>query len=214
MPTSREVAAKARWHAENTNWGVGYCLKFARSCAGAPANTYDAATAWRQATHRHTTGTPPLGAMVFWTGGSRGHGHIAVSDGGGYVWSTDIIRPGRVDRVSIARLGATWGNLTYVGWTEDVNGVLITGFPTPPPLITVALKNLQPGVRHPDVAELQTALRRHGLATLNPSGVTGYYGTETQTMVTAFQRKQGWAGADADGLPGPKTCAFLGLHVV
>lgn len=218
MPSGEQVADKARGYSEHaTYWGVGYCLKFSRNCAGAPAAAHDAITAWREADHRHSSGgTPPRGAMVFWSGGSAGHGHIAVSDGGGYVWSTDILRPGKVDRVSLAYLGAKWGNLHLLGWAEDVNGIRISGLePVIADLVpTVHLANLKRGVTHADVRELQLALRRHGTGSLNPSGATGHFGSETEAMTRAFQQKQGWSGSDADGVPGPKTCALLGLHVI
>ena len=42
-------------------------------------------------------------------------------------------------------------------------------------------------------------------------GATGYYGDQTRAAVAAFQRKQGWTGPAADGLPGPQTFAKLGL---
>lgn len=220
MPTAGELVSCARSHAERgTSWGVGYCLKFSRTCAGAPAGVPDATAAWRQARHRHSAGTPPRGALVFWTGGSRGHGHVAISDGAGYVWSTDIRRAGKVDRVSLGYLAAKWPSLRYAGWAEDVNGVRVAGVSLAAsalmaaPATAVHLGNLRPGSRHSDVATLQRALRRHGMGSLNPSGVTGYFGAETRAMVAAFQRKQGWDAGDADGTPGPRTCALLGLHV-
>lgn len=213
MPTASDVAGRARRYAEaGTYWGVGMCLKFSRTCAGAPGGVYDAITAWRNARHRHSDGTPPRGSMVFWSGGSKGHGHIAVSDGGGYVFSTDIVRSGRVNRVSIAYLSTRWGNLQYLGWSEDVNGAVVTSIIQPTSSITmVRLANLRPGLRNADVTDLQLALRRHGVATFT---ATGYFGGLTRDAVAAFQRKQGWAGEDANGIPGPRTCALLGLHVI
>ena len=50
------------------------------------------------ARYRHTDGsTPPRGALVFWTT-SNVAGHIAISAGGGYVWTTDPNgQPGTID---------------------------------------------------------------------------------------------------------------------
>jgi len=211
MPSADWVADRAAEHAANSTWwGVGYCLRFVRSTAGAPAGTPDASTAWRNANHRHLTGTPPRGSFVYWTGGGHGYGHIAVSDGRGYCWSTDIRRAGRIDRYPIAGIVARWGNLTYQGWAEDVNGVRVTGLTIPEP-VTVRLTNLRRGLRNDDVRDLQLALRRNGQARLNPSGATGYFGPETVRMVTGYQRTLGWS--QDLGKVGPRTCALLGLHV-
>jgi hypothetical protein len=189
------------------------CLKFARLAAGARGGTPNAKAAWRKARFRHTRGTPPAGSFVFWGGGS--HGHVAVSIGGGHIWSTDIRRRGRVDRVTISQLNSKW-HLPYLGWSEDVNGVRIPGLKAPPSKgPSVSLANLKPGKRNADVKTLQLALRRKGkgYVRLNPSGATGTFDPETRAMVRAFQKAQGWSGADANGVPGPKTCARLGLAV-
>ena len=61
---------------------------------------------------------------VFWEGGSASHGHIAISAGNGFCWSTDIRRTGFMDRVPIDEIHAKWG-LTLLGWTEDINGVTV-----------------------------------------------------------------------------------------
>ncbi len=215
MPTAEEVADRARRHSERgKDWGVGMCLKFSRSCALAPGGVLDAITAWRRAEVRHASGVAPRGAIVFWEGGSARHGHVAVSDGRGFVWSTDISRRGKVDRFGIAALGARWPNLDYLGWTEDVNGVFISGLSATLKQRMVELRNLRPGLANSDVKRFQVALRLHGQARLNPSGATGFYGTETIAMCRSFQQKQGFTGSDADGAAGPKTCALLGLPVM
>lgn len=41
--------------------------------------------------------------------------------------------------------------------------------------------------------------------------VTGNYDEATWTAIAAFQRKQGWTGTDADGIPGKMTVERLGL---
>ncbi|RNL63659.1 hypothetical protein EFK50_07910 [Nocardioides marmoriginsengisoli] len=110
------------------------CLKMVRGCYGVPAKAEDAATAWADAEHRHPEANPlaiPYGAPVFWTGGSKGHGHIAISTGNGECWSTDIKRPGYFDHVRIAEIERKWG-LKLVGWAEDVNGVRIWTAPVKP----------------------------------------------------------------------------------
>lgn len=125
--TPEQVAAWAKNQKDRrTNGWRGYCLKFSRMAAGAPGGTYDAVTAWKQAKYRHSKGTPPRGSFVFWSGGGKGHGHIAVSAGDGDVYSTDLQTSDYVGRVPISLVRDRWG-LKYLGWTEDVNKVHIEG---------------------------------------------------------------------------------------
>lgn len=105
-----------------TTCKVGMCLMYTRTWLGINALYPDAITAWNKAKKRHTKGTPPKGAPVFWRGGK--HGHIALSVGGGKCRSTDRPRAGKVSTVTIDSISRAWG-YTYVGWTEDLNGVTI-----------------------------------------------------------------------------------------
>ncbi|MGW6257609.1 peptidoglycan-binding domain-containing protein [Streptomyces sp. NPDC055085] len=75
----------------------------------------------------------------------------------------------------------------------------------------VVLANLKYGANNADVKDLQNALKTHGK---NPGPIDGIFGDQTKAAVKAFQKVQGWSGADADGIPGPGTCQFLGLTVV
>ncbi len=50
--------------------------------------------------------------------------HVAISAGNGWCWSTDILRPGRWDRVRIDDLAKRW-NMKYLGWSETLNGVRV-----------------------------------------------------------------------------------------
>lgn len=81
---------------------------------------------------------------------------------------------------------------------------------TPAPAAkVVSLANLKVGKDHADVKVLQQALIAAGHKI--PDGPTTYYGAQTKAAVTAFQKKQGWSGADADGIPGKGTLQRLGL---
>jgi hypothetical protein len=91
----------------------------------------------------------------------------------------------------------------------------------------VHLSNLKFGVgpKNPDVTAYQTALRKfltkiNKLGTLNPHGVTGYYGVETQRMTDAVYRYQaaithdlGWLRGDLT-TPGPKMLNVIGLKAI
>lgn len=114
-------------HDEGITFGTGLCLQRVRLCYHVDAKYPDAASAWRNATHRHPETKPsafPRGVPVFWTGGSSRHGHIAIATGDGECWSTDILRGGHWDKVPIGLIHQRWG-LTLVGWTEDLNGARV-----------------------------------------------------------------------------------------
>lgn len=101
-----------------------FCLQRVRICYRIPAVAGSAIAAWNIAKTKHRTTNPadiPRGFPVFWSGGSDGDGHIAISAGGGKCWSTDILRPGFFDYVDIDLIHATWG-LTLLGYTRDLNG--------------------------------------------------------------------------------------------
>lgn len=103
----------------------GYCLQQVRMWAGIPARYGDAATAWYNTNDRHPGGRrPPRGSFVFWTGGSRGYGHIALSLGNGKIRSTDAGGSGRVATVDLAWVERNWGQ-RYAGWSWDVNEVTV-----------------------------------------------------------------------------------------
>lgn len=117
----------AREHRKASRDWTGWCLVFARSCYGVAARYPSAAAAWRAAEHKHPTTDPrtiPRGAPVWWLGGSGGFGHVAISTGDGWCWSTDLRRRGQVDKVPIDDVARLWG-LQLVGWSEDLNGVRV-----------------------------------------------------------------------------------------
>jgi len=116
---SAEQTAKNA-EADHTN-DPGMCLQQCRIWAGINARYPDATTAWKNTNDRKFDKRPPRGAAVYWTGGSKGFGHIAISVGGGVVRSTDADGLGRVGTHSIQWFDANWGNLTYAGWAWDIN---------------------------------------------------------------------------------------------
>ncbi len=123
----RDAEATASSAEASTSNDPGYCLQWSRERASIGALFPDAATAWRNAMHRHAGDRhPPRGAMVYWTGGSHGYGHIAVSLGGGQIRSTDAGGAGRVATVDLSWPEYKWG-LTYAGWADNVNDQVIPG---------------------------------------------------------------------------------------
>lgn len=105
----------------------GHCLEWARERADIPPLYDDAATAWANATGKRPGDRhPPVGAAVYWTGGSSGYGHIAISVGRGKVRSSDAGGEGRVQTVDVGWAEKKWG-LKYAGWSNSINGYTIPG---------------------------------------------------------------------------------------
>ncbi|MDH2414889.1 hypothetical protein [Nocardioides sp. CER19] len=119
-----QIVAKAMHSVSNV---PGMCLVWSRHQAGIPSKYSDAATAWRHATGRRPRDpNPPRGAAVYWTGGSHGFGHIAISVGHGKVRSSDAGGQGDVATVPIHHLSREW-DLHYAGWANSINGYRIRG---------------------------------------------------------------------------------------
>jgi hypothetical protein len=125
---ARSNAAETVAAAEASSYNVpGHCLGWTREQADIPSRYTDAATAWEHAHGRHPRdANPPKGAAVYWTGGSNGYGHVAVSLGHGLVRSSDAGGAGVVATVPLRQLTREW-HLTYVGWADSINGYTIPG---------------------------------------------------------------------------------------
>lgn len=113
------VATMKHWHDTNYGVGLGECLHTCRTAWKLSGGENTAADQWNDTPpeHRHS-GPAPFGAPVFWTGGSSGAGHVAISDGQGSVWSTDLPTEKRVGHVTVATVVKEWPNHTLVGWTN------------------------------------------------------------------------------------------------
>lgn len=111
----RAVGARGVWR--------HMCLGFVRTRFGLPIRQRSAIGAWRASRHKHY-GLPPAGVPVFWSGGHRGHGHVALSLGHGMIVSTDLPYTGHVTRTTLSAPRRHWG-LHYLGWTEDLEGYRI-----------------------------------------------------------------------------------------
>ena len=70
---------------------------------------------------RRSTGTqtspPPPGSIAYYGSPDRGAGHAVFAVNGGFVWSNDILRRGRIDRVRWDVFENRW-NLPYRGWID------------------------------------------------------------------------------------------------
>jgi hypothetical protein len=126
-PTPDVMAFCRAEHESPTQDWEGYCLRFTRLAFDRGPFYLSASDAWRGADHKHLTEDGlkvPRGTPVFWLGGSKGYGHVAVSAGKGLCWSTDWGGAGQVNLARINDITKQW-RLDLVGWTEDLNGGLV-----------------------------------------------------------------------------------------
>lgn len=136
---NREQAARTA-EAQEFNQ-VGMCQMVTRTWFDAPSvgdvdhdGDGDAVDGWKSeplATRHPGDVNPPRGVPVSWAGGSRGHGHRAISLGGGIIRSTDAGGPGRCATVPLEWVEQNWG-MTYLGWSETISGLPIPPAPKVP----------------------------------------------------------------------------------
>lgn len=108
---------------------VGMCAKWTREKYGLPAlgdfdrdGDADAVDMWQACVLKEAGDrNPPAGVPVFWSGGSSGHGHAAISLGDGFIRTIDRPRSGIVSTVPLGEIEKAWG-LKYLGWTIDLYG--------------------------------------------------------------------------------------------
>lgn len=110
---------------------AGYCLENARYEFNIPAKYRTAWLSWQGAggsagANTHTNpANAPADVPVFWSGGHDGAGHVAISAGGGYCYTTDWNGQSAVwTKVKISDIAKRWG-LHYLGWSETLNGVRV-----------------------------------------------------------------------------------------
>lgn len=201
--------------------GYGMCLRAVITMLGGPnTGIHDAALGYRMTSNVHTTGTPPAGAVLWWTGGSQGYGHVAVSSGAGYMWSTDLLRSSRVDKVPITLAHDKWGE-TYRGWSDNYCNqfsvsLAPTKVPSPP---AVSLKRINAAQKIEQAAPRTTktyaagavlvekALVKVGITSDGGANIDGHLGTGYTAAVKAYQIRL--KNYPADGVFGPKQFAYL-----
>ena len=204
--------AKNEIKAPSRNWNA-LCLMFVRKSFNVAAKYPDARTAWANAKKKHKTSNAssiPAGVPVFFDTSSKWD-HIVLSIGGGKCISTDALRKGKPDVVSIASLAKNWGPL--LGWSEDVNGVTVYKAPVKPTIPTIPAfpKGLAPGKSSPSARTLQKQLKKAGFLAKDASE-SDNYGPMTRTAVAKFHNKHSQfkaEGISKDVKIGPKGWNFL-----
>jgi len=201
----------------NKTFEPGFCLRYVRTAYGVDPFFASAADAWRGATAKHRVKSGmqvPRGAPVYWTGGSQGFGHIAIATGNGGCWSTDAGGSGVVAKVNIDELTQRF-NIDFQGWAEDVNKVRVfdTGplvKPADMPIVKLAKVVPQP---EEDVRAVQRALKRRLKDRAKDVPLDGFFGKETRDAYALWQRRCGFSGKDANGIPGSVSLERLGFKV-
>ena len=85
----------------------GWCEKAARTAWGCTPKYPSAIAHWKRSGPRHTTGTPPKGAFVFWN--ISRFGHVGLADGRGGFYATGV--NGRIGHASSVHYYRH-----YLGW--------------------------------------------------------------------------------------------------
>lgn len=120
--------------------GAGWCLRFTQSVWGAPVRYNSAWEAWEATTLKHGTSEniPTDVAVVVWFShyGYYGHydnwGHVVSwIPGRGYL-SSPTSGVGQKWLSTIQDVERSF-NSTYVGWSEDINGLRVAEITTPRP---------------------------------------------------------------------------------
>jgi hypothetical protein len=154
---AQAVARAAKESAHPTANLGGLCDHFVGFAWGLPhSGQVDAASHWKAipASRKHpgNAADAPSGALVFFN-----PDHVALSAGGGKVWSTDISRPGKVDLVTIATITSKWKSFIHgvLGWSDPVfPGVADFGKLPPPAPVKKAV--VPPAKKAPAVPAKKT----------------------------------------------------------
>lgn len=109
---------------------VGLCKLRTREAYGVASDgSPDATTAWRRTDHR-VTGQWVWGAFLWWTGGSEGHGHVAVCRWRrGHIFTVDYPRLGHWNATTVDELEDAWPSIRYAGMSLDIDGVKVRRLP-------------------------------------------------------------------------------------
>lgn len=123
----RAVERMRKWRASGStkspvgmSW-LGHCAHAVAQAHGHYASVWPSAVNgwfWTPEKYRHNgkkAKVPPRGALVFYSGGSNGHGHVGVANGRGEVWQVDIDKPGHIGIADVDEPVRKWG-LKYLGW--------------------------------------------------------------------------------------------------
>lgn len=104
----------------------GLCLVFVRNCFNVAAKYPTAADSWKYATKKHESENYkafPVGAPIHFKVPGLPAGHVALYLGDGKM-RTNVSHLGTVETRSVSWY-LDFANATVLGWTEDLNGVIV-----------------------------------------------------------------------------------------
>ena len=133
-PSVRQALSYAqRAHAsKRANW-KNLCQRFVANCYGFPRGVYNSASeAWRRIPKQFKhpgERNAPAGALYYWTGGSSGYGHVALSMGDGTMACNDA--SGRIMIRPNSYMFNYYGRLQFQGWADPYFGRLVTSLGRP-----------------------------------------------------------------------------------
>ena len=214
----RSYTAARAWAANQVanpsqNWS-NQCQKFSRSCVNAAAWANSALNAWAAipASHKHS-GAPRGGSIAYFGTSQPGHAVFVDPQNPAYCFSTDILRQGKIDRVPLKLITTRWG-MKYRGWIDWTPTGALSLVPVTPPAPAlpaasnpVSLSKLKPGLYNGSVRTVQAALKAEGLY---PYTINARFDANTQSCYSKWQKKLGYSGLDANGIPGIKSLTALG----
>lgn len=187
-----------------------------------PSRSGTAIEAWNEAEHKHHVSDPekvPAFVPVFLdTAASAEHVAATVgrdSTGHRLVVSTDAGPNHTIGLVRLATL-ARWGPI--LGWSEDLDGQRIWTPPAAAPSVELANvvdaalherdEDGDPPLHPRAVGIVERALVAERL--LSPSHVNGRFGVRKRWAYAAWQKRLGFTGAAANGVPGRVSLTKLG----
>jgi cell wall-associated NlpC family hydrolase len=176
------------------SYPVGWCQKFTNEEFGTGSvgdwdgdGDADAMDGWEKAEAKgivvaadkiNNLDQIPAGTMLYWSGGSHGHGHAAVSVGDGEMVSTDLPTAGRIGKVPISLVEQQWG-LTFLGYViKEGNGHTLI---TPEPEGTIQVVTTAKGLN------ARTSPKTGSVVTVRPPG------TSIRVVKTKTVDGQQWA---------------------
>jgi len=197
------VARAAAEHVHPTRDWTRDCQMFVRTRYGVGPGSATARLGWLSAENKHTSYPPPAAVPVyFWMNNIFWHATI-TADHSANVWSNDILRRGKIDKVGIGFIESRWG-ARYLGWTEEINGVQVYDGRT-----VIDISNVIYAVRNgthlhngPEFKKAVAAEVGKGQMNLDSHVMGG--GVKTQ--IGKLQEK--WYGFHT-GIPGPKLIVKL-----
>lgn len=155
-------------------------------------------------------GKIPAGAIVYFIGGDTGPwGHVVLSAGDGTVYSNDIITRGRISRVKLSLFKKKWG-MSPSFWTDAYLPAAFGRNPNPAPKLTASAPRPAPKPKPVvDASVIATVCRRNarydGVVPVRRAlGIKGGNKCDTyfRRNYAKWQKKLGYRGRAADGIPG------------